>query len=207
MHRDSAVRRTAATALAIFALGAAPHAARAELWAEPRGRILMEVIGQVTNPSPASSLQYGYLSGLAGVAPAALFDGAGASEATALLTFANDSTTVRVTNIGPLRVVERTGIMTVYRRDAPGASFADPASFADGAPVMVADFRHQVVLDTTTGSFTTTFGCSVRASAPFLLDGRPRRIARVGARFRLIVYGKSNPAGPGQFVIAGTADE
>jgi len=199
-----------AFALAAGARGAAGDELWAEpqaraLWAEPQGRVLMELIGQVTNPSPTASVQYGYLTAVDGLDPAALFADEVASDATALLTFFNDSTTQRVTNVGPLRVVERIGTMAILVRDEPGATFADPSSFAVGTPVLLADFRHQVVLDTTDGSFTTVFGCVVRASATFWLDGHRLRLSSKGERFRIVVQGKSNPAGPGQFVIAGVA--
>ena len=200
-------RLTAALAVATVALAGARCAAGTELWADPQGRVLMELIGQVTNPSPTTSLQYGYVTAVDGLDPAALFAGDVANDGSARLTFFNDSTTLRVTNVGPLRIVERSGTMTLYLRDEPGASFADPASFAVGAPVLLADFRHQVVLDTTSGTFTTFFACTVRTSAPFELDGRTHRLGHPGAHFRVVVNGKSNPGGPGQFAIAGVASE
>jgi len=113
-----------------------------------------ELVGQVLN-SGAQSLQYGYLNYVRGV-PRIATTGT-ISEASALLTFYNDTTTERVINNGPIRVVDRTGTSTIYFDELGFANFSSPDTFRDGTAVQVCNLRHQVVIDTSTGYFTATF--------------------------------------------------
>src|SRR5207245_5932844 len=87
----------------------------------------------------------GYISSLDGMA--GIFAGSPQNETTALLTFYSDTTTLRVINNSPLRIVNREGTMTVYRHDQPNGDFGHPDSFRAGTPVMVTTLRHQVILD------------------------------------------------------------
>src|ERR1700676_4016511 len=115
-----------------------------------------ELVGQVANPSAQQSIQYGYLS--LGEGMGRITTGSGpASEATALLTFYSDTTTDFVTNNGPMRTIDRTGTITIYYNDSGNGTFSNPDSFRAGTPILVATLHHQVVIDTITGSFTTTF--------------------------------------------------
>jgi hypothetical protein len=160
----------------------------------------LELIGAVLNAG-TSSAQYGYISTLNGVP--GIFGGAQQNETTALLTFYCDTTTVRVINNGPLRIVNREGTLRVFLDEKPNGDFAVPDSFRDGTPVMTAALRHQVILDTTTNQFTTVFVNTVTQSARFSLGGRPIELGKQGQTFRMIVLGRPSSAGPGQFVIAG----
>jgi hypothetical protein len=117
--------------------------------------VSMEVVGAVFNASPSASIQYGYLSFVNGLDN--VFSGSPQSETTALLTFFSDTQTVRVINNGPLRVVNRVGTFTIFLDNAPNGDFSTPDSFRDGTPVMTGSLRHQVVLNTTTNTFTTVF--------------------------------------------------
>src|SRR5690242_20898479 len=103
-----------------------------------------EVVGQVLNVSPQQSLQYGYLNYVRGLARVARQPGA-ISEATALLTFYNDTATERVINNGPIRLIDRTGTSTVYFDESGLASFVNPDTFRDGKAVQVCSLRHQVL--------------------------------------------------------------
>ena len=160
----------------------------------------MELIGAVLN-SGSSSAQYGYISSIPGVT--GIFAGTPANETTAVLTFYSDTTTLRVINHGPLRIVNREGTMTIYVRDKPGADFGNPESFRGGTPVMVSTLRHQVVLDTTTSQFTTFFVNTVTSGARFTIGGRHHDLGKPGETFRMTVFGRPSTSGPGQFVIAG----
>jgi hypothetical protein len=62
-----------------------------------------------------------------------------------------------VINNGSIRVINRVGTTTIYFNPSANANFANPASFQNGIPVQKSVLRHQVVIDTVTGSFTTTF--------------------------------------------------
>lgn len=160
----------------------------------------LELIGAVLNAG-TSSAQYGYISTIGVIG--GLFAGTAQNETTALLTFYNDTTTVRVINNGPLRIVNREGTMRVFFDETPNGDFAVPDSFRDGTPVMVASLKHQVILDTTTGQFTTIFVNTVTSSTRFALGGRHLQLGKPGHTFRTIVLGRPSTTGPGQFVIAG----
>lgn len=168
----------------------------------PEGDVSLELIGQVLN-SGAMSAQYGYLSYINGID--SIFSAATQNETTALFTFYNDSLTVRVINNGPLRIVNRVGTTTVYLDTTPDGDFNNPDSFRDGMPVMTSTFRHQVILDTGTNQFTTTFVNTITSADFFIFGNHNVRLGKVGQRFRTIVFGRQNAAGssPAQFVIAG----
>ena len=128
-----------------------------------------EVVGQVLNPSPQQSLQYGYLNFARGLDRITTVPNAVVSESTALLTFYNDTATERVINSGPIRVVDRTGTGVIYFGSG-SADFANPNSFKNGTAVQSYTLRHQVVIDTSTGYFTTTFEITVTSAKAFRID-------------------------------------
>jgi hypothetical protein len=160
----------------------------------------VELIGAVLNAG-TSSAQYGYISTLNGVP--GIFDGAPQNETKALLTFYSDTTTVRVINNGPLRIVNREGTLRVFLDQKPNGDFATPDAFRDGTPVMTAALQHQVILDTITNQFTTVFVNTITQTTRFSLGGRHIELGKQGQTFRTIVLGRPSTSGPGQFVIAG----
>jgi len=174
---------------------ASPRAAESET-------TTMELVGAVLNTGP-SSAQYGYISFINGIPR--IFTQGPPNETTALLTFYNDTTTLRVINNGPLRIVNRDGTMTIYLNEKPKADFGNPASFREGTPVMTATLRHQVVLDTVTNQFTTVFVNTIKSSSKFTLDGRQYELGKSGQTFQTTVSGRPSTSGPAQFVIAGYA--
>jgi hypothetical protein len=166
--------------------------------------VSMEVVGAVFNASPAASIQYGYITYINGLEN--VFSGSPQNETTALFTFYNDTSTVRVINNGPLRIVNRVGTFTVYLDNTPDGDFSNPDSFRDGTPVMMGSLRHQVVVNTTTNTFTTTFVITVTSTEVFFVDqgsNRRVRLGKEGQKLRLTVFGQPSTSGPGQFVIAG----
>ena len=165
--------------------------------------VSMEVVGAVFNASPAASIQYGYLTFVNGLDN--VFSGSPQNETSALLTFYSDTTTTRVINNGPQRIVNRVGTLTIYLDNTPDGDFSNPDSFRDGTPVMVASLRHQVVLNTTTNTFTTTFVITVISADPFRVNGQGAWFGQPGQRLLLTVFGQASTSGPGQFVIAGYA--
>jgi hypothetical protein len=164
-----------------------------------------EVVGQVLNPSPQQSLQYGYLNFVRGLDRITTSAGAPVSESTALLTFFNDTTTERVINNGPIRVVDRTGTGAIYFGSG-NATFANPDTFRLGTPVQSFTLRHQVVIDTSTGYFTTTFEMTITSVESFQIDGTSYRLGHPGRVYRLSVSGKLASPGPPSAYIAGAAD-
>jgi hypothetical protein len=164
-----------------------------------------EVVGQVLNPTAQQSLQYGYLNFVRGLDRITTSAGAAVSESTALFTFFNDTATERVINNGPIRVVDRTGTGAIYLSSG-NASFADPNTFRLGTPVQAFSLRHQVVIDTSTGYFTTTFEITITSVQTFQIDGQPHRLGHKGSVYRLNVSGKLTSPAPPSAYIAGAAD-
>jgi hypothetical protein len=209
--RPRLVRSASRFVLTAIALSAAvfPASAKAGF---PEDDVAFELVGVVKNSPPGqppTSIQYGYLSNLNGYDAAALF-AAGApaqNETTALFTFFDDSTTVRVIASGTQRVVNRDGTMTIYYDDTPDGDLTtpNPDTFRDGIPVLVMSFHHQVVLDTATGLAMVTFVNTVTSADTFTFNGDEVRLAKVGDKFRLSIFVLPDPAGLVTGKIAGTA--
>lgn len=167
-------------------------------------KISAEVIGQVTNASPEVSAQYGYISYLEGFDTAVLFNSVDTlNEQTALLTFYNDTVTERVTNNGPIRVVDRSGEATFYLNMTPTGDFANPETFGEGVEVMKASLRHQVVINTVTGAFTAHFDCTVASNEPFTINDTSYRLGKLGQPFEVNFSGHLNEQAPPSGFIAG----
>ena len=164
-----------------------------------------EVVGQVLNPSAQASQQYGYLNFVRGLERITNSVGASVSESTALLTFFNDTTTQQVINSGPMRLVDRTGTGAIYFGTG-NADFTNPATFKLGTAVQNYSLRHQVVIDTSTGYFTTTFEMTVTDVKGFEIDGTTYRLGHPGSVYRLTVFGKLTAQSPPSAYIAGLAD-
>jgi hypothetical protein len=170
-----------------------------------KGRhVSLEIVGQVQSSapgvSPATSIQYGYLSNVGGLP---IFEEGPQNESTALLTFYTETTTSRVINNGPIRVINREGTMTIYSDPTGNGSFANPDSFRDGTPVLVAGLRQQVVVDTTTGGFTAQNLNTILSTSPFQGPSGTLRLGRTGDRFRTIISGHVNAPGPPSAYMAG----
>ena len=166
-----------------------------------------QLVGQVRSSapgvSPATSIQYGYLSDLGGLP---IFKAEPQNESTALLTFYTDTTTSRVIDNGPMRAINREGTLTIYSDPTASGSFANPDSFRDGTPVLVAGLRQQVVVDTTTGGFTAQNLNTIISTSPFQGPSGTLQLGKAGDRFRTIISGHLNaPPGPPSAFMAGYA--
>jgi hypothetical protein len=157
----------------------------------------LEFVGQFQNSppgvTPATHIHYGYLSYVRGLS---VFRGAAQNETTALFTFFADAATPRVIPNGPLRIVTRTGKLTIYRDPSTNGDFAKPESFRDGTPVLVARFRQQVVNDTVTGSFTTFHQNTIISTRPFATGRGSVRLGRIRQTFRTFFGGHGTMPGP-----------
>ena len=167
----------------------------------------LELVGQVQNSapgvSPATSIQYGYLSYLRGLP---IFRGEPPSESTALLTFYTDTTTTQVVNDGPLRVIDRKGTLTIYYDSAPDGTFANPDSFRDGTSVLVANLHQQVIVDTATSAFTAENLNTITSTSALEGPSGALQLGKTGDRFRTIISGHLNaPPGPPSAFMAGYA--
>lgn len=156
-----------------------------------------ELIGQFQNSppgvTPPTHVHYGYLSYIRGVS---VFSGTAQNETTALFTFSANAATPRVIANGPLRIVTRVGRLTIYRDRSTNGNFATPASFRDGTPVVVAQFRQEVVNNTVTGSFTTFHQNTIVSTRAFRVRRGSVRLGRVGQTFRTVFSGHGTMPGP-----------
>jgi hypothetical protein len=151
--------------------------------------------------TPPTHVHYGYLSY---IRPLSVFRGA-PSEATALFTFYADAATPRVIANGPLRIVTRVGRLTIYRDPSTNGDFAKPESFRDGTPVLVAQFRQQVLSDTVTGSLTTFHQNTIVSTRPFSAARGRVQLGQVGETFETVFNGHVTMPGPPSGFIAGYA--
>ena len=171
-------------------------------------KLVYEFVGQVQNFAPAgpglpaTSIQYGYVSHADGLSDAQIYlPGVPQNEASALLTFYNDSVTEKVTIHGSLRIVIREGTTTIYLNAVPGGDFTtpNPDSFRHGTPVLVTRWRHQVILDGVaspdpsapprTNLFFVTWWHTVMEARRFTLGDDTVRLGRVGQTLRQHLVG------------------
>ncbi len=185
-------------ALAAPAVGATP--------AHPIRDLSLEFVGQFVNSppgvTPASHIHYGYLSYVRGVTA---FKGEPQDETTALFTFYAEAATLRVITNGPLRVVTRSGTLTIYRNAAPNETFADLNTFRAGTPVLVATFRQQSVVDTVSDTFTTFHQNRIVTTTPFPAGKGTVQLGVVGETFTTVFRGHTNMPGPPSGWFAGYA--
>jgi len=175
---------------------------------EGGNELIYEFVGQVQNFAPAgpglpaTSIQYGYISHVEGLSDSQIYlPGVPQNEASALLTFYNDSVTEKVTTHGSLRIVIREGTTTVYLNSAPSGDFTTPKpdSFRQGTPVLVTRWRHQVILDgvaspdptapARSNLFFVTWWHTVTAAKRFVLGNDTVKLARVGQALRQHLVG------------------
>jgi hypothetical protein len=162
----------------------------------------MEFVGQVINPDPTSSNQFGYLTFLRGVDRLFVNDVVAAENAR--FTFFNETTTVSVLTHGPLRVITREGTTTIYFAEG-GSSFANPDSFRMGTPLQTSRLRHVVIINLTDNNFTTLFENVVTNVFRAEVDGRAFRLGRAGQMFRTTILGQIAAPIPPNGWIAGFA--
>lgn len=167
----------------------------------------LELVGQVQNSapgvSPATSIQYGYISYLRGLP---IFRGEPPSESTALATFYTDTTTTQVVNDGPLRIIDRKGTLTIYYDSTPDGNFANPDSFRDGKSVLVAELHQQVIVDTATSAFTAQNLNTITSTSGLEGPSGALQLGKTGDRFRTIISGHLNapPGPPSAFMVGYT---
>jgi hypothetical protein len=166
----------------------------------------LEFVGQFQNSlpgvTPATHSHYGYVSYIQGVSA---FARAPQDETTALFTFLADAATVRVITNGPLRVITRVGTLTIYLDRSTNSSFANPETFRDGTPVLVASFRQQVVSNTVTSSLITFHQNRITSTTAFADAKGKVQLGEVGETFKTYFSGQGNMPGPPSGFIGGYA--
>ena len=155
-------------------------------------QVLYEAIGEFNNSGPASQ-QYGYLSSITGL-DNVFSSTTTKNETTALFTFVTNATTFQVVNHGPFRIVDRTGTTTIYLNNGP-SDFSNPASFSQGMPIQVSNYRQQVILNTLTNTFVTVHTNTVTDVETFTLNGVAYRLGQLGKSFRTNYSGQANTPG------------
>jgi hypothetical protein len=95
-----------------------------------------------------------------------------------------------------MRIITRVGRLTIYRGLSSNGSFSDPGTFSDGAPVLVARFRQQVVVDTVSNTFTTFHENRITSTKPFGVGAKRVQLGVVGEAFTTEFSGHSNMPGP-----------
>ena len=119
-------------------------------------QLLYEFIGEYVNSptiSGPNNLQFGYLSSITGLN--SVFSGSPKNEATALFTFVIQAPSYQVVTHGPFRRVDRTGTATIYLNNGP-SDFTDPASFNQGRPIQVSNYRQTVIVHIPSNTFAST---------------------------------------------------
>jgi hypothetical protein len=154
-----------------------------------------------TGPTGEHFAAYGYLTAADGTTDADLFQGASLSDATALLTAYAEGELVRRTVDQSVHSLDIEGTLTIYQRAAPGASFANPASFTDGTAVATFDITLQdiVTVFTTGKGLPTLTGDMQQTQSGRLSDGGGRNFGHVGARSRLFATGLGTLLNPATF--------
>jgi hypothetical protein len=157
----------------------------------------LELVGQFQNSppgvTPPTHTHHGYLSYVGGLSA---FSATAENETTALFTFFSDAATPRVIANGPMRIITRVGLLTIYRDSSPDGDFAKPESFRDGTPVLVARFRQQVVTNTVTGSLTAFHQNRIVSTRRFPSGRGNVELGHVGGTFRTFFSGQVTMPGP-----------
>jgi hypothetical protein len=157
----------------------------------------LELVGQFQSSAPgvtpATHIHYGYLSYIRGLS---VFGPAAENETTALFTFFASASTPRVIPNGPLRIITRVGKLTIYRDPATNGDFGKPDTFRDGTPLLVADFRQEVVNNTVTNAFTTFHQNTIISTRSFTAGRGKVQLGHVGEKFKTFFSGHGNMPGP-----------
>jgi len=133
------------------------------------------------------------------------FKGEPADETNARFTFYAEAATLRIIANGPLRVITRSGTITIYRDAVPNGSFTDPSTFRDGTAVLVATFRQEAIVDTVSGTFSTFHQNRIVSTRPFAAGKSTVQLGVIGETFTTVFHGHTNMPGPPSGWFAGYA--
>ena len=158
---------------------------------EAIGDVQFQFVGQASAPGAPPTLvqtQYGYLTYINGVSETqSIFSPGLQNETTAQFTFYADTTAERIINNGTIRIIDRTGTMTIYLDTTPDGDFANPDSFRDGVAIQTSELRLQFILDTVTGAFYATSVHTITSGNSLL--------GKEGQKFRRTLIGHVTPPG------------
>jgi len=155
-------------------------------------QLLYEFIGEYANSPMVSgpiNLQFGYLSSITGLN--SVFSGSPRNESTALFTFVIKATSYQVVSHGSFRIVDRTGTATIYLNNGP-SDFSNPASFSQGTPIQVSNYRQTVIASIPSNTFVSTNTHTITSVETFTLNGQTYRLGQIGKTFRSTYSGQTN---------------
>ena len=178
-----------ATVFVLISLGGASAQTTIPITEE---QVVYEMIGEFNNSGLASQ-QYGYLSSVTGL-DNAFSSTTSKNETAALFTFVTNATTFQVVNHGPFRIVDRTGTTTIYLNNGP-SDFTNPATFSQGMPIQVSNYRQEVIINTLTNTFVTVHTNTVTDVETFTLNGVGYRLGQLRKSFRTNYSGQANTPG------------
>ena len=183
----------------------------------------VEFVGRV-DQNGGNFVSYGYLTRISGLTQTLLFSGTLANEAHAHFTFHTSAvltsrsvitgafTTVSGSLTSSVFVIDAVGQTVYYYNPTPGGTFANPASFAAGIPIVTATVRSQNILNVQSPGkgLGTNFAEFTQAGVrPFTLGSVTYQLGRVGVMERLFSTGEginTDPLTPKSFtVLAGNA--
>jgi hypothetical protein len=137
---------------------------------------------------------FGYATAARGLDPNSLFDGGGdPAEGAALLTIYSVSTLESIARVNGVFAARARGTFRLYWRDAAGADFSDPASFAVGTLIAEAwaEFHNTLtVTDPDQGIAHIVAALTQKKAASFSAGNNHYRIGGRGVRARLTAVGK-----------------
>jgi hypothetical protein len=160
----------------------------------PKGATACEFRSRVaqSGASGETFTSYGYLTVVHGAPASALFAGGQRDETTALLTaYATGELVQRILDMS-VHALDIEGVMTIYQRESPGASFDDPSSFREGTPVASYELTLQDILAVfAPAQGIPTLTGDMRQARSGALSGplAGRRFGRPGQRGRFFATG------------------
>lgn len=198
-----AVAAVTSAVVSVTALGRDATHGRQAAQVKILSELWLELVGQFQNsPTLTTHIHYGYLSYVQGVAA---YKAGPPSEQTALFTFYADGTTAPLIVDGPLRSATRVGTLTIYRDPSTNSDFANPDTFRDGTPVLVAHYRHQPIVSTLTGAVTLLSHDRIISTKPFDTIRGKVQLGRGGDTFEENYTGQNNMPGPPSGYFIGNA--
>jgi hypothetical protein len=143
-----------------------------------------------TGPTGEHFIAFGYLTRAEGASDSDLFFTHEQNETTALLTaFASGDLSRRIHD-GSVHSIDIEGVLTIYQRPVPGASWDDPASFEFGDKVATFQVTLQDVLTVfAPGKGLPTLNGDMEQTSANQLGSRGPKFGHVGARARLLATG------------------
>jgi len=169
--------------------------------------IWYDLVGQFQNSAvgvtPVTHSHYGFLPWVQGVSA---FTAAPRTASTAQFTFFAEATAQPAGFAdGPLVSGVRLGTLTIYRDLSRNSDFAKPATFRDGTPVLVAQWRHSPIGSTLTGAVAVFSRDRITFTRPFQTSHGLVQLGKVGETFDEHYVGQNNMPGPPSGYIIGYA--